>query len=77
MFRKIKLVLGMIFGAAIGLLFAPKKGKDVRDYIASDEFKEKIVEAGMKVEGLKEEAQEKSKSLVTKIKSIIARIKNR
>lgn len=75
MLKKIKLSIGMILGALIGLLFTPKKGKEVRDYLGSEDFKEKVVEAGMKVEGLKDEAQEKSKTLVSRVKSVVANCK--
>jgi hypothetical protein len=57
LFSKIKLGLGLIFGALLGMLTTPKKGKDVRKYLKSDEFKEKLSDAEEKVDDFKGKCQ--------------------
>jgi gas vesicle protein len=68
MFKKIKLTFGLVAGVILGLLFAPKKGKEIRDYCASAECKMKLHNAQKRVNFLKKKIQEIVKNLKSKIK---------
>jgi len=61
---------GMGIGAILALLFAPKSGKETRDYLAqkAEEGKEYVAVRGRELRKQAEEAVEKAKDVVTKQK---------
>jgi gas vesicle protein len=61
---------GMGIGAILALLFAPKSGKETRDYLAqkAEEGKEYVTVRGRELRKHAEEAVEKAKDVVTKQK---------
>jgi len=81
--NKKSIVAGLIAGTALGMLFAPKKGKDIRDKL-KDEFKDgktgasvlknAILEIGKEMgdyctKNLSKEQIEKSKKVLKNVKS--------
>ncbi len=65
-FRRIKLGIGLVTGVLLGLLYTPKKGKDIRDYCTSEECRTKL-----------HNAEEKILSVRDKLRPAIRKIKNR
>jgi len=61
---------GMGIGAILALLFAPKSGKETRDYLAqkAEEGKEYVAVRGRELRKQAEEVVEKAKDVVTKQK---------
>jgi gas vesicle protein len=61
---------GMGIGAILALLFAPKSGKETRDYLAqkAEEGKEYVAGRGRELRKQAEEVVEKAKDVVTKQK---------
>lgn len=61
---------GMGIGAILALLFAPKSGKETRDYLAqkAEEGKEYVTVRGRELRKQAEDAVEKAKDVVTKQK---------
>ena len=58
--KRIKLSLGLLTGGALGMLYAPKKGEEMRKYFKSPEFKNKLKKARNKAQEAKEFAQDKA-----------------
>lgn len=61
---------GMGIGAILALLFAPKSGKETRDYLTqkAEEGKEYVTVRGRELRKQAEDAVEKAKDVVTKQK---------
>lgn len=64
LFRKIKVGIGLVAGVFLGLICAPKRGKEIRDYCTSEECQTKLHNAETKIMGLRH----KLRRLVNKIK---------
>lgn len=52
--RKIKLGIGLVAGLFLGLIYAPKRGKEIRDYCTSSECQTKLHNAQNRIKGLKD-----------------------
>ena len=59
-FKRVKLGLGLFTGGALGMLFAPKKGREMRGYFKSAEFKNRLKRAKTRAEDAKEYVQDKA-----------------
>jgi len=59
-FNRIKIGTGLLAGGVLGMLFAPKKGREVRSYLTSSEFKGRLKRARSRAEDAKEYVQEKA-----------------
>ena len=59
-FKRVKIGTGLVAGGLIGMLFAPKKGREVRSYLSSAEFKGRLKRARSRVEDAKELVQDKA-----------------
>ena len=67
------LVIGGAIGSVLGVLFAPKKGEDLRKDIKkkATNIKDSSVEVRDKIQEVVEIAQEKSKDVTTKVRDNI------
>ena|SRR5581483_7603799 len=65
---------GLGIGAVIALLFAPRSGKETRDFIASKagEGRDYVVSKSEEIRRQAEEAVEKGKDIVTKQKDLLS-----
>ena len=59
-FKRARLGLGLFTGGALGMLFAPKKGREFRSYLNSSEFKNRLKKAKARAEDAKDYAHEKA-----------------
>jgi gas vesicle protein len=65
---------GLGIGAILALLFAPKSGRETRDFIAqkADEGRDYVKNKSVELRKQAEEAVEKGKDLVTKQKELLS-----
>lgn len=65
---RIKISIGLFFGAIIGMVFSPKKGREVRNYFKTNEFRKRMSEAKGRLELLGEFFKEVAQNLKNKWK---------
>ena len=65
---------GLGIGAVVALLFAPRSGKETRDYIAqkAEEGRDFVVSKSEEIRKQAEDAVEKGRDLVTKQKELLS-----
>ncbi|MFC1656297.1 YtxH domain-containing protein [Patescibacteria group bacterium] len=63
LFKRIKLGIGLVTGVILGLLFAPKRGKEIRDYCTSEECQTKLHNAENKISGLQHKLRQAMKKI--------------